>query len=321
MPSYYEVLGLDPKNKQTITQADIKKAYTKKLLDIHPDKHPELPPEKLDELNQKFQQVRLAYLVLGNAQTRKEYDEEKNISYNYLSKEEDEDYQSFLRELKKDPIINSFFSRIDDHILWFNTELNKIIHEEYLKLSGFWGVRSTCHAFMSVYLNPYYWVYGALSESLKLNEKFKYYAVDNFYRKYSLCDALICSALAAFIINVPLGFFCAFPPALLAAVMLLTVVASALLTFHLAQACCTNEKKHLVTIRETKYSFFAPAERIELCGATNYQEASSARYIEKNELSLFQSNRGIAYNRIYQLRGLELPDEHVEKSGMEVIAI
>lgn len=64
--TYYDVLGIAP----GVTDAEIKKAYRKKAMQTHPDKHPDDP-----EAARKFQEVGEAYQVLKDPELRKRYDE------------------------------------------------------------------------------------------------------------------------------------------------------------------------------------------------------------------------------------------------------
>lgn len=70
MPSknteYYDVLGITP----DATPIEIKKAYRKKAMETHPDKHPDDPMAQ-----SKFQSVGEAYQVLSDPELRKRYDE------------------------------------------------------------------------------------------------------------------------------------------------------------------------------------------------------------------------------------------------------
>jgi curved DNA-binding protein CbpA len=61
---YYDVLGVAP----TATTQDIKKAYYKKAVVVHPDKNPG------PEANKEFQQLSQAYQVLSDPETRRQYD-------------------------------------------------------------------------------------------------------------------------------------------------------------------------------------------------------------------------------------------------------
>ncbi|KAK5130409.1 hypothetical protein LTR08_002156 [Meristemomyces frigidus] len=63
--AYYDALGVPP----NATEIDIKKAYRKQAVRLHPDKNPDDPTA-----NEKFQTVGEAYQVLSNPDLRKQYD-------------------------------------------------------------------------------------------------------------------------------------------------------------------------------------------------------------------------------------------------------
>ena len=63
---YYKVLGVE----RSASQDEIKKAYRKLAVKYRPDKNPD---DKVAE--EKFKEISEAYQVLGNADTRKKYDE------------------------------------------------------------------------------------------------------------------------------------------------------------------------------------------------------------------------------------------------------
>lgn len=63
---YYDILGIQP----DATPTEIKKAYRKKAMQTHPDKHPDDP-----EAQQKFQAVGEAYQVLSDPGLRSKYDQ------------------------------------------------------------------------------------------------------------------------------------------------------------------------------------------------------------------------------------------------------
>ena len=63
---YYDILGIQPE----ATPTEIKKAYRRKAMETHPDKHPDDP-----DAQRKFQDVGEAYQVLSDESLRKRYDE------------------------------------------------------------------------------------------------------------------------------------------------------------------------------------------------------------------------------------------------------
>lgn len=65
--NFYKVLGVSPK----ATQAQIKNAFYKLSITHHPDKH-----KGSAESHEKFQNITEAYNVLGNQESRKQYDRE-----------------------------------------------------------------------------------------------------------------------------------------------------------------------------------------------------------------------------------------------------
>lgn len=68
---YYEVLGID----RNSSDDDIKKAYRKKAIALHPDKQQGKTDEEKKIAEEEFKEVAEAYEVLSNAQKRAEYDQ------------------------------------------------------------------------------------------------------------------------------------------------------------------------------------------------------------------------------------------------------
>lgn len=66
---FYKILGVDP----SVTTDDIKKAYRKKALAEHPDRH---DSKKKAEQDEKFSEVNDAYTVLSDPKSRSNYDKE-----------------------------------------------------------------------------------------------------------------------------------------------------------------------------------------------------------------------------------------------------
>ncbi|SNX85344.1 related to SIS1 Heat shock protein [Melanopsichium pennsylvanicum] len=88
LPDYYRTLGVTP----TASAAEIKEAYKRRSLKIHPDRFPNATPVERQRYTQKFQTLADAYYVLSDTQRRREYDS--------------------LRTSR--PSSNSFFSGFDD---------------------------------------------------------------------------------------------------------------------------------------------------------------------------------------------------------------
>jgi len=68
---FYTLLGLDPKKKNSYTDAEIQKAYRRAAMKYHPDMHPD--PKKKKEMEEKFKEINQAYLVLQDSASRKKY--------------------------------------------------------------------------------------------------------------------------------------------------------------------------------------------------------------------------------------------------------
>ncbi|ODV85891.1 hypothetical protein CANARDRAFT_27966 [[Candida] arabinofermentans NRRL YB-2248] len=111
---YYEVLGVET----TATDGELKKAYRKKALALHPDKN----PHDVEGATRKFNEVRTAYETLGDAQERAWYD-----SHKYQILMEDGDYE------KEDDGAESpiYFSgtTVEDIMKYMNSDLYVILDD------------------------------------------------------------------------------------------------------------------------------------------------------------------------------------------------
>ncbi|KAI3847495.1 hypothetical protein MKX03_029202 [Papaver bracteatum] len=74
---HYVVLGLPSGDKGAkITDADIKKAYKNKALDLHPDKRPNDP-----NANINFQKLQSSYDILKDEIERKRFDQNQPLFF------------------------------------------------------------------------------------------------------------------------------------------------------------------------------------------------------------------------------------------------
>ncbi|XP_076970420.1 dnaJ homolog subfamily C member 24 isoform X1 [Tamandua tetradactyla] len=68
---WYGILGADP----SASMSDLKQKYQKLLLMYHPDKQSaDVPAGAVEECIQKFIEIDQAWKILGNEETKKEYD-------------------------------------------------------------------------------------------------------------------------------------------------------------------------------------------------------------------------------------------------------
>lgn len=90
--SLYEILGVE----RTASQQEIKKAYHKLALRLHPDKNP-----GDEEANEKFQQLQKVISILGDEEKRALYDETGITDDDALVGEAADNLQEFFRTLYK----------------------------------------------------------------------------------------------------------------------------------------------------------------------------------------------------------------------------
>merc|ERR1712001_171368 len=73
---YYKILGVD----RSANDEEIKKAYRKRALVHHPDRHSGASEDEKKEHEKKFKEVGEAYGVLSDAKKRARYDNEHDIN-------------------------------------------------------------------------------------------------------------------------------------------------------------------------------------------------------------------------------------------------
>ncbi|XP_021740917.1 chaperone protein dnaJ 6-like [Chenopodium quinoa] len=91
--SLYEVLGVE----RTASQQEIRKAYHKLALRLHPDKNPD---DK--EANEKFQQLQKVMSILGDEEKRALYDQTGVVDDDDLAGDMAENLQNFFRTMYKE---------------------------------------------------------------------------------------------------------------------------------------------------------------------------------------------------------------------------
>lgn len=64
---YYKILGV----AKDATEKDIKTAFKKKTLELHPDRNGHLPEEEKKEVELKFKEANEAYSVLSDAEKKR----------------------------------------------------------------------------------------------------------------------------------------------------------------------------------------------------------------------------------------------------------
>lgn len=140
---YYELLEVE----LTATESELKKAYRKKALQLHPDKN----PHDVEGANARFTLVRAAYEVLSDPQERAWYDSHKS----QILRDEDEYDDDFVPEMVI-PSISvqellryfnpSFFLREDDSLAGLYSVASRVFerlaseeiaHAKYQQLAGF----------------------------------------------------------------------------------------------------------------------------------------------------------------------------------------
>jgi len=97
--NFYDVLGVTPES----SAEDVKRAYYKKALQLHPDKNPDDP-----EATHKFQELSRAYDTISNPEKRNRYDRK---GYAEDSDEDDDEYEFEDAQNLFDVIAEMFMQR------------------------------------------------------------------------------------------------------------------------------------------------------------------------------------------------------------------
>lgn len=117
---YYELLDVEV----TATDSELKKAYRKKALQLHPDKN----PHDVEGANARFALVRSAYEVLSDPQERSWYD-----SHKAQILRDDDDFS--VPTDSQDMLVPSIF--VEELLRFFNPSLYGVIDDS---LAGFFNV-------------------------------------------------------------------------------------------------------------------------------------------------------------------------------------
>jgi DnaJ family protein B protein 4 len=112
---FYKLLGVE----RTCSAEDIKKAYRKLAMKWHPDKHVQDTAEEKKIAEDKFKEINQAYEILGNPNTRKQYDMggmnafsgHENGHHGFKFHDASDIFNSFFKSFDGD---NGFNFRMDD---------------------------------------------------------------------------------------------------------------------------------------------------------------------------------------------------------------
>jgi len=126
----YEVLGLEPE----ATASDIKRSFRKLSVTFHPDKiDKSFPQEKIDQLNKKYEMITLAFTILSNDNTRKEYDQM------YYMEKRNENFFT-LKDRAKESLNVSYHEKGDSAV--FLRKQKELVEERHKQLEQSYKPRS-----------------------------------------------------------------------------------------------------------------------------------------------------------------------------------
>uniref|UniRef100_A0A671E9Y8 DnaJ heat shock protein family (Hsp40) member C24 n=1 Tax=Rhinolophus ferrumequinum TaxID=59479 RepID=A0A671E9Y8_RHIFE len=111
---WYSILGANP----SASMSDLKQKYQKLVLMYHPDKQSaDVPAGTVEECIQKFMEIDQAWKILGNEETKKEYDLQRRGRY--LGRGTTAHWQLF--EAQSEPFMGSIFQHLHHVIIAFFT--------------------------------------------------------------------------------------------------------------------------------------------------------------------------------------------------------
>lgn len=90
---YYKILGID----KSATDVDIKKAYRKRALVHHPDRHANASDEEKREQERQFKEVGEAYTILSDTQKKSRYDNGQDLDDDHVEFDPNQMYRQFFQ--------------------------------------------------------------------------------------------------------------------------------------------------------------------------------------------------------------------------------
>lgn len=90
---YYKILGID----KSATDVDIKKAYRKRALVHHPDRHANASDEEKREQERQFKEVGEAYTILSDTQKKSRYDNGQDLDDDHAEFDPSQMYRQFFQ--------------------------------------------------------------------------------------------------------------------------------------------------------------------------------------------------------------------------------